>query len=339
MRRHVWQRLAGYAALVLGTALSTSIVEGASWGDRLFGELSHDFGPVARGAKVRHSFLLTNRLNEPVSILDVRASCGCTTGRASTSIIAPGGTATVDAEMDTRNFVGRKATVLYVSLVTASGRGVEVRLGVTSTILSDIVLNPGTVDFGVVARGQSPERTLSIERVGQPDWRAVRMISGCRAIDASLTETARDNQRVAYVLRVTFNPTTPPGTIRDEIRVVTNDAESSVIPVQITGMVRGDLTATPSLMDLGKVVSAGGAQGKILVRASKPFTIRSIEGEGDGFKASLDNTTSKPAHIVTLAYYPEESNTRGDLRRVFRMQTDLKGEPPVEVTATVHVDP
>ena len=32
--------------------------------------------------------------------------------------------------------------------------------------------------------------------------------------------------------------------------------------------------------------------------------------------------------MVTVAYKPEEGTTRGDIRRVFRVQTDLPGEPP-----------
>ena len=36
--------------------------------------------------------------------------------------------AVVEAEMDTKNFVGKKATVLFVNLVSADGREAEVRL-------------------------------------------------------------------------------------------------------------------------------------------------------------------------------------------------------------------
>ena len=43
--------------------------------------------------------------------------------------------------------------------------------------------------------------------------------------------------------------------------------------------------------------------------------------------------------MVTVAYKPEEGNTRGDLRRVFRVHTDLPGEPPLDLTATLHIDP
>ena len=122
----------------------------AAWTDALFPENRHDFGMVPRGVKVKHDFLLVNRLAEPITILNLRPSCGCTSGRANASTVAPGQTAVIEAEMDTRNFVGPKSTVLFVTLITASGREGEARLAVSSHILSDIVLNPGAIDFGTV---------------------------------------------------------------------------------------------------------------------------------------------------------------------------------------------
>src|SRR3982751_6691207 len=110
-RRRVWWALG--ALMVLGTP-----ARGAGWAEGLFAESGHDFGPVPRGAKVRHAFVLTNRLPEPITIRDVRASCGCTTSKAGATSVAPGGSTTVEAEMDTRNFVGRKATTLTVTLAT-----------------------------------------------------------------------------------------------------------------------------------------------------------------------------------------------------------------------------
>src|SRR5262249_22804976 len=157
--------------------------QGAAWTDALFPESKHDFGMVPRGAKVKHDFPLVNRLGEPVTILGLRPSCGCTSGRASAATVAVGQTAVIEAEMDTRNFVGPKSTVLFVTLVTASGREGEARLGVSSNILSDLVLNPGSIDFGTVRRGQAPTQLLTIERIKAPEWRFLRMVSASRALD------------------------------------------------------------------------------------------------------------------------------------------------------------
>jgi Protein of unknown function (DUF1573) len=330
-----WTVLASW--LVIG--LSGGPARAAAWTDALFPENRHDFGMVPRGVKVKHDFLLVNRLAESITILNLRPSCGCTSGRTNTSTVAPGQTAVIEAEMDTRNFVGPKSTVLYISLITASGREGETGLGVSSHILSDIVLNPGGISFGTVTRGQSPTQVLTIDRINAPGWKFVRMVSACRAIDAQLAETSRTATSASYALTVSMKPDAPVGPLRDEIRLISNDPEAPSIPLMVTAVVRGDLSAAPSVLSLGQIHSAAGAQGRFVVRASRPFTIQSIEGVGDGFSALLPDATRQPMHVVTVAFKPDEGTTRGDIRHIFRVHTDLPGEPPLDLTATLHVDP
>ena len=217
-----------------------------------------------------------------------------------------------------------------MTLVTASGREAEVRLGVTSNILADIVLNPGSLDFGTVMKGQSPSQTLTIDRIGAPGWRFERMVSASRVLTAQLAETRRDAKgSVSYTLTVGIKPDAPAGPVRDEIRLLSNDREAASIPIMVTGYVRGNFTAAPSILTMGEVASTAGKQGRFIVRASQPFTITSIEGAGDGFSIAPADDGRKTQHVVTLAYKPEEGTTRGDLRRVFRVHTDLPDEPPL----------
>lgn len=309
-----------------------------NWAESLFDERSHDFGPVPRGAKVRHPFILTNRTNVPIQILNLRVSCGCTSGRANVSTVEPGKAAIIEAEMDTRNFVGKKSTTLFVSMM-AGNQEAEIGLGVSSMILSDVVLNPGSVDFGTVGRGQAPGQALTVDQVGKPDWKIVRMVSASKAVNALLHETRRANGEVGYRLDVSLKPDAPAGIVRDEIRLMTNDPETPGIPVLVTAQIRGDLSASPSLLSLGNVSSAAGAQGKFVVRSSRPFAITKIEGAGDGFKIDDATPGKKPMHVVTLQYNPAQGTTRGDLHRTFRITTDLPGEAPLDVAAALHVAP
>lgn len=325
--------------IVIAVGMAANQASAANWGESLFTEKGHDFGPVPRGGTVRHNFVLTNRLNETVTIANVRASCGCTTGKASASRVTPGQTAVIEAEMDTRNFVGPKSTTLYVSLFTTGGREAEVALGVSSTILSDIVLNPGTIDLGAVVRGQTPSQSLTIDRVGAPTWRATRMVSTSRVLTATLTETARNESTVSYALTVALKPDAPAGVIRDEIRIMTNDPETAVIPILVTAQVRGELSAKPSVVALGNVTSAAGAEGRFMVMASKPFAIQAVEGAGDGFRLGTIEKERKTVHVVTFSYHPEDGTTRGNIRHSFRVVTDMPGEGPLEVSATLQVNP
>ena len=51
----------------------------ADWAKAMFDHLSHDFGVVARSAKVEYRFVVENPYNEDMQIESVRSSCGCST--------------------------------------------------------------------------------------------------------------------------------------------------------------------------------------------------------------------------------------------------------------------
>ncbi|HEU5115291.1 MAG TPA: DUF1573 domain-containing protein, partial [Isosphaeraceae bacterium] len=214
----------------------------------------------------------------------------------------------------------------------------EARLAVQSNILSDIVLNPGTLDFGAVSRGQTPQQVLTIDRYGQTGWKAERMVASSRlsqVINAQLLPVASTQGR-SYRLTVSLRPDAPAGTIREEIRILTNDPESPVIPVLVNAEIRGALTTSPTMLALGRASSAGGVSGRFLIRGTQPFAISKIEGAGDGFEVQTDEPSArKPIHVVTVTFQLSESSARGDLRRTFQVVTDLPGEPPLELNAAV----
>src|SRR5262249_31514641 len=163
--------------------------------------------------------------------------------------------------------------------------------------LSDVVLNPGTIDFGTVARGQASEQVLTIDRVGASSWKVERMVSASRVLRGQLVESKRNESTVQYKLTVGLRPDAPIGVVRDEIRLLTNDPETASIPIPVTATIRGDLTASPSVLAMGKVMSAGGAQGRFLVRASKPFAVLAVEGGGDGFTAAPLDSVQATSHL------------------------------------------
>jgi len=53
-------------------------------------ELSHDFGTVLEDTKHLYNFVVTNTGKKPLQIMDVKASCGCTTPQKPQKPIAPG---------------------------------------------------------------------------------------------------------------------------------------------------------------------------------------------------------------------------------------------------------
>jgi hypothetical protein len=329
------------AAALLFFTLSASSAQAQSWADRMFNELSHNWGPVARGATVRYPFYLTNTLNEPINIVGLRPSCGCTSGASDKSLVQPGERATVEAQMDTTNFVGHKATILFVTLMTSSGKQAEVRLAVSSDIQSDIVLNPGTVDFGYLVAGQEVTRTVRIDRVGMPEWRAVKMSSSVKGIDAKLTELARTSTGVSYELTVGLRKDAPEGVIRNDLFIHTNDPNNPAIPVLMTGQVVGALNVSPKSVNLGNLQakSESPVQGRFVISGSQPFVVTGVEGADEALELVVAETQPKTLHVLTVQLKPSMFGATGEISRVLKVHTNLPGQPPAEVTVQGKIAP
>src|SRR5215470_6115838 len=161
---------------VLWLCVATGLARADSdWLTTVFPERGHDFGVVARGSQVRHSFPVVNRTNFDIRIADKRTKCGCTDVRIGATVIPPGTQTTVEATLNTTNFQGYKASGL--TLILDRPEFVEVDLNLTCFIRGDIVMNPGQFDFGILRRSPKlPTAALTLTYAGgRPDWDIVQM--------------------------------------------------------------------------------------------------------------------------------------------------------------------
>src|SRR3954452_22864943 len=112
--------------LVVWAVLAISPAVAQDWVAAAFPERAFDFGTVARGSKVLHTFKLLNRTNQDIHIADWRTKCGCTEVRVGAREIPPGTLTLIEAVIDTTKFQGYKATGL--TLVIDRPNYVEVDL-------------------------------------------------------------------------------------------------------------------------------------------------------------------------------------------------------------------
>ena len=143
---------------LLGTIVSGGSVCGQDfdWVASALPERAFDFGTVARGSQIRHTFHLVNRTNQEIHISDWRTKCGCTDVRVGARLIPPGTQTTIEATIDTSKFLGYKPSGL--TLIFDQPSFVQVELNLTCFIRGDIVMNPGQVDFGIVRRARRCRR-------------------------------------------------------------------------------------------------------------------------------------------------------------------------------------
>ena len=82
----------------------------ANWASKEF-----DFGKVASGTKVTHQFVFTNSGSEPLTITNVKPSCGCTTPNWSKEPVAPGTEGYIDVVFNTTGKSGIQSKTVTVT--------------------------------------------------------------------------------------------------------------------------------------------------------------------------------------------------------------------------------
>jgi hypothetical protein len=83
-----------------------------------FAEKEFDFGTINEGDIVEHRFKFTNTGKVPLSILNARSSCGCTTPEWPRDPIPPGGTGEIYAKFNSEGRVNEQSKLIIVTANT-----------------------------------------------------------------------------------------------------------------------------------------------------------------------------------------------------------------------------
>jgi uncharacterized protein DUF1573 len=343
-----------YAVLALATAAMMAGPAFAQqgekeWANKIFGTHPHydetrkDFGTCPRGAQLKHSFKITNLYKVPLEITDVQVGCGCVSYALSTKTLQPNETGYLHVNMDATRFSGYKQVNIYVRvgpkyISTAT-------LVVQANARQDVTFNPGSLNFGVVARGQTPLHEIDVEYAGSFEWRINEIVKNATApFGVTAQELYRlpptpgrggifpkgpSPGRIGYRIAVTLKADAPAGYFKEELILKTNDPTSPLFAVAIDGNIQASLSVAPQIVNLGSVRVGDGKTQRVFVRGVRPFKITGIEGAGDGVRVEHSDQ-ARESHIVTIHYQPTKS---GDVRRQLRIRTNLDSE-----TATVTVE-
>lgn len=304
------------------------------WARRMFDHTEFDFGTVARGAKAEHRFPLENIYREDVHILSITSTCGCTKPTITKDLLPSLAKGEIVATLDTRSFIGHKEAAIKVKFDQPFPA--EVILKVSCYIRSDVVVQPGVIDFGTVPQGAPLERVASVDYAGRRDWQVVAVEVSNPHLDVEMVENARNEGQVNYRLSVKLKPDTPAGYFKDQLVLVTNDTNprTARVPVPIEASVAPSLTLRPSPLNLG-VVSAGQTVTKHLVAQSQtPFRIASVRCADPRFRFEVSRE-AKSLHLIPVTFAAD--NRAGNLSEVIHVQTESDAAAGMDVNVLVRV--
>jgi hypothetical protein len=328
-----------YALLGLAAwlTLGGSPASAQNWYETIIPEKAHDFGTVARGSRLRHTFRIVNTTSHDVHIAGERTKCGCTDVKIGARDIPPGTQTTVEVTLDTTKFTGFKPSGLTLVFDRPEFR--EVDLNLSCFIRGDVMLNPGGFDFGVVPRGSARSLVANLTyHGGRPDWAITKVTTISEDISAQVKPVGRSpGGAVQYLITATLSPTAPAGYLRDEITLATNDPESPTIPVSVTANVQAAVTVAPGVLNLGRLRPGSLVKKTVLVKASQPFKVTSATSPKPDLTATGALGESKPFHTLTVTLVAPTQP--GPYHAVLEIATDLKDEPPAKVSAFATIVP
>jgi hypothetical protein len=319
---------------VLALVATAAPAQNPNWLDKMFrGDTSHDFGTVPRGAQLFHRFEMINIWAVPLQLMSVRTSCGCVTATPSKELLQPREKGFLDITMDARRFTGSKNVSVYIMVGPQFTANTTLHISATSR--ADVVFNPGEVSFGVVSRGQTPTQTIDVEYAGNLDWRVTEVINNGAPLDISLEELYRRPGQVGYRIKTTLKADAPPGALKQDLVLKTNDPASPMVSMLVEATVRASLTVVPSVLSVRNLKVGELSTQRVVVRGTKPFKITSLEGLGDGIEADLP-TTALTVQTIILKFKPAKS---GELHRKMQIVTDLDEANSAPLTVEAQVAP
>jgi len=301
------------------------------WARKMFNALKHDFGTVARGSDAQYRFQIKNIYKQTVHISDVRTTCGCSAASPTKRTLKTFETAEVVVTMNTQKFTRRKDSNLIVTF--DKPLYAQIRIPLTAYIRTDVVLSPGSVNFGAVEQGKSPQKSIAISYAGRSDWKVENLKIDSKYLTGSIKETRRNGGQIGYLLAVGLKSGAPVGTLREQVVLETNDANSPFVPVMVTARVESEFTITTA--PLGSVQPGKDKVFNVVVRGRRPFRIEklSCENAPDCFKAKLSDKT-RAVHVVPVTFTPPKKP--GAFRETLAFTIAGRSEPvSFEVSARI----
>jgi hypothetical protein len=305
-------------------------LQAQKWARDMFEVTQHDFEVVPRGAKAEYEFKFTNKYKENVHVASVRTSCKCTIPRIEKNELKTYEEGSIIAEFRTSDFVGARSAVITV--VFDRPFYAELQLIVKGNIRSDILPEPGEIQFGEVALGSEKITDVKISYMGTANWEIRDVLSKNEHLAVKLSQPKTVNNKIEYIMNVRLKDSAPAGEFTDEIVLVTNEAQSNRVTLPVRSNVIPPLYVEG--VQLGTLRVGETKSERLLVKSKMPFRIEKIECNDARFAFAPSND-EKLVHLITFEFKADDMI--GSFREKITVYTNLKESATAEASITGNV--
>jgi Protein of unknown function (DUF1573) len=284
--------------------------------------ITHDFGTVPQGTQLVHKLTVTNIYDVPMQIIDIRKSCTCLDAVLPQQVLQPHETAEVVLQMNTAKFSGANAQTFFITFGPQYVSTAVIR--VTAVSRADVTLNPGTVNFGVVAQGQKAVQSVNVKYAGKlKDWKITGVVPPTGPLEVTVKENGRGGVlglgTPEFTVTVNLKDGAAAGPISETVQLKTSDPTAATFSLQVTGTVQAPVTVSPGVARFENAKVGVAAETRVMLRATKPFKVQGIADAGDGLSVEAFPTAG-PVNIVTVKLTAAKA---GKLAKTLTLLTEL----------------
>ena len=229
--------LSSFLFILFNGALAQAVIQ--------FEQTDYDFGQVAEGTQATHEFKFKNTGSAPLTILNVQASCGCTTPFWTKEPVKPGGEGVITASYNSK---GRPGSFNKSITITSNASEPSKRVSIKGTVVpvskvgivfteeeletsAKVSLEKSVVNLGKVEAGQAVPVEIIVQNTGKKNLVISDLKSACNCIKMAGESSSVIHPGAKGTLNLIYRPKST-GKKTDTATLFTNDLsapESKVI--------------------------------------------------------------------------------------------------------------
>jgi hypothetical protein len=280
---------------------------------------TYDFGLLPQETVRKAEITIRNSGTEELQIYEVSSDCGCTVAQLPDSSLAPGDSTRMRVVLSTRHYTG--SLTKHVFLKTNDPGAPKARLNLKAFIRALVSVRPSSLDFGSLARGETPTRTLTLTAAGDDSLRIGEIHLPLETFNVRREQKTVGDSTV-YRLHVQVRPDAPLGPFSATASIQTNLKGLRDLKVNVSGLIHGFFKVEPPRLPLGQI-----RQGAVRQRWVQ------LEAQREGLHRVLSASCSNQ-HLGVQIQPIEEG-------RIYRIVVTVGADAPAERirgTLLVHTD-
>lgn len=291
-----------------------------------------DAGTVRKGELIERTFKIRNEGDEPLRILEVKPSCGCTVADYDRTI-RPGAVGTVKAAVKSAGFDGPIAKSVTVRTNDAANPRLE--LVIKANVSPYVRVRPGYARYLVVEGGgaETSTQTLSSQEPGlailsvESPFPYLQIVP--RRADEEEGETHPE-----WKLEMTLAADAPVGPLASHAVVRTNHPKQPTLQIPVSGFVRPVIGVSPPRADFGERQLKEPAVTSLQVRnfSSESVALTSARSSVRGLKAEIRTLNEGTDFELVLTLDP--GMPKGPFTGTLVVETTSKQRPRLEIELT-----